>query len=280
MFFAKYKKENEALIEKLNAVTKERDSFKEKFHSVDEEKANLSKRVYDLEGDLRRAHSSVSTKQPVGHDNSGVINSVTNTLTEIIGQDEWIVKNILEIDAVGVEIDSVAKSVSATLVNVANNIHGTGDILADFTNSFKDLLDKVKSIETISSQINGIASQTELLSLNASIEAARAGEQGRGFAVVADEIKKLASNTTGLLGDIQKTVKEVYELAEKSDELSSNLNKGTAQNIESAKEAESKFEKLAACMMEISSKVNTVKNAGAGHINLTKSVVDKVSNVR
>ncbi len=82
------------------------------------------------------------------------------------------------------------------------------------------------SVETINASLEGIkqiAEQTNMLALNASIESARAGEQGKGFAVVAEEIRKLADQSSKIVGEINKVIAGILE---KTREATDYVNRG------------------------------------------------------
>lgn len=105
------------------------------------------------------------------------------------------------------------------------NANKSQEDLAELTEAMGRISETSKEIQNIIGSIEDIASQTNLLSLNASIEAARAGEAGRGFAVVADQIGKLAS-------DSAQSAVDTKALIEKSLEEIDNGNHITEKTVE------------------------------------------------
>lgn len=81
------------------------------------------------------------------------------------------------------------------------------------------LAQQTKVVSNVSNTIIGIASQINLLALNASIEAARAGEHGRGFSVVADEVRKLAEQTSKESTEIAESLKKINQTVNHANDV-------------------------------------------------------------
>ena len=134
-----------------------------------------------------------------------------------------------------------------------------------------DKIEKSKAVEqitTLTSDIMGVATQTNLLSLNASIEAARAGEAGRGFAIVADEIGQLATSAAQITAQIQRVSADVIiavnELAEEAARMTMFMDetamKGYDRLLETSESYRSDVGNMNAMMSEFAIHSDNVKD--------------------
>lgn len=104
--------------------------------------------------------------------------------------------------------------------------------LRDTNQTVQGLVSQAEQIGSVLEVINSIASQTNLLALNAAIEAARAGEQGRGFAVVADEVRSLAQRTEVSTLEIQTIIETLQNGSRLAAEAMQHSHQGVERCVE------------------------------------------------
>jgi len=161
-------------------------------------------------------------------DNSATSEELAASMEETAATTALIDERMNHIDSNAKQIGELTVSgerSAATIIEKAENLRKntedanrkTKEIYLQVKKESDEAVVKAKEIGRINKladAIAQIASQTRLLSLNASIEAARAGEAGRGFAVVAEEIENLASQSTKTAGSISEIVEGVKDAAE------------------------------------------------------------------
>lgn len=116
--------------------------------------------------------------------------------------------------------------------------------MQELTEAMERISGTSQELVSVIGQIESIASQTNLLSLNASIEAARAGEAGRGFAVVAEEIGQLASESAETVQEINGIIEELTDNANKCMDIMKDMNTTSKTQIDTLTVTQDTFQEL------------------------------------
>ena len=163
--------------------------------------------------------------------------------TDDIGRNiENITSEVSEMDRFAEEMkEACDKSMSSLdkLIKQSEEVTASVKDIGDTINSTND---SAKSISEFTQAITDIATQTNLLSLNASIEAARAGDAGRGFAVVADEIRQLADQSSDSAEKIKSIVEQLLADSASSVSVLEKLNESFSVQAEQLDSTKSNME--------------------------------------
>lgn len=156
-----------------------------------------------------------------------------------------------------------AEQASSLVLSVGNEVEQSNKKMEQMISAIAEITETSKRIELIIQNIESIASQTNLLSLNASIEAARAGEAGKGFAVVADEIRELASQSAGAAQNTRKLIEESIRAVENGTAIASETENSMLSLVEQIRRIITTIENIAVASNEQKDAIREVESSVA-----------------
>ncbi|MBI4976225.1 MAG: Cache 3/Cache 2 fusion domain-containing protein [Spirochaetes bacterium] len=211
------------------------------------------------------------------------VNGVSGIIVENIGtllHDTGKLKQMIEGNAASIsQMAASIEEMNATarmLATVATDANSSAEQLSSVSTESRDLIERtaenmetvLASVSTISefvSLIATIASQTNLLAMNAAIEAAHAGEHGKGFAVVAEEIRKLSDMSNQQADEAKRSLREIE--------------KSIVATAEELKATESNFEMVSSQSSRIREIVTQIKNASDEEMHGTQEMLSAIGSI-
>lgn len=192
-------------------------NFKQQYESMSKLKHELSDTMTQI--------NEASEQVAAGSDQlAGGAQALAEGATDQAGAVEELTATVESVSGIAETGAQTAADAYQNVLTAVDNAGKSREDLKALTDAMERISSTSMEIQNIIGSIEDIASQTNLLSLNASIEAARAGEAGKGFAVVADQIGKLA-------GDSAKAAVNTRDLIEKSLQEIENGNQITEKTV-------------------------------------------------
>ena len=236
--------------------------------AIEEMRANSEQmhiKMKRLDEEVNSSKADADNVKAFLDDLSEQINSQSSAVTQSSASIEQMSASIQSIARVTEEKKQVAEKLEETSEQGEEEMEQTRQLMKKVAQSADVMMEMIEVID-------GIASQTNLLAMNAAIEAAHAGEAGKGFAVVADEIRNLAESSSNSAKEISRSLKEVIENITISENSTEKTGKMFESMLEMIKEVSKSMAEMQDSTRELSEGSNQIVDALNSLLEISQNV--------
>lgn len=237
---------------------------------------NMSEQTNNTATEISKAVEDIS-KGAVSQ--ADEVETATMEVSNIGDMIQQILKDAKEMDSIAGKMQSYGGNVANTIEELSVSSDRTNEAIQGIADSVHMTDNYVTKIQEAVEMITSIATQTSLLSLNASIEAARAGEAGRGFAVVASEIQTLADQSGNSAQEIEEVIRELSEASSMTVQKTNEVGEIIDEQKRKLNVTKSEFQSLSRGIENTKAASATILNSSGTCNESKEKVLDVIQNL-
>ncbi|MDR0719901.1 MAG: methyl-accepting chemotaxis protein [Treponema sp.] len=255
-----------------------------------EEARKTAAKILEIAGKVENAaHEVEGTVSAVSHNTNGVKtggNTQTERINEILSAMEQLSSGVQRITISAETAADKSEESNQKVESGVSMAEESGQAMAELhaitgnlTENIRKLGQQSDTIGNIMNVITDIASQIDLLAMNASIEAAHAGESGKGFAVVAGEVRKLAEKTRSAAHEVESSIKEMQKLTEVNISGMDNAVSSIAHVTELSSRTASSLTEAQAIVKDVMNQVQAIAESVEQQSESSRAITSLVNDV-